>query len=126
MRCTNDERRTPKTQIRPIGAAIHLAPKYQRIAWANGNRRAALNPGVNQAARACARELAIVGLDGAVGMDWDEVLRVAKLPEYRNVNECKALVNEATNELKIEWGYAHDSTNRNRWRRFDITSHIRL
>jgi hypothetical protein len=35
-------------------------------------------------------------------MDWSEVLRVANLPEYRNVSECKALVREVANELKIK------------------------
>ncbi len=35
-------------------------------------------------------------------MDWKEVLRIASLPEYRNVEECKALVCEVANELKIK------------------------
>ena len=47
------------------------------------------------------RELAVVALSGAVEMDWSEVLRVASLPEYRNVEECKALVREVAYELKI-------------------------
>jgi hypothetical protein len=59
-------------------------------------------PGENATARKCARELAVVALSGALQMNWNEVLRVANLPEYRNVNECKALVNEVANELKIE------------------------
>jgi len=59
-------------------------------------------PGENLAARECARELAIVALVGAVNMSWDEVLRVANLPEYRNVNECQTLVNEVAHELKIK------------------------
>ena len=59
-------------------------------------------PGENPTARECARELAVVALAGAVDMNWDEVLRVANLPEYRNVNECKALVREVAHELKIK------------------------
>jgi hypothetical protein len=59
-------------------------------------------PGENSTARKCARELAVVALAGAVNMNWSEVLRVANLPEYRNVNECKALVNEVAHELKIK------------------------
>lgn len=59
-------------------------------------------PGKNPAARECARELAVVALVGAVNMNWSEILRVANLPEYRNVNECKALVNEVAHELKIK------------------------
>jgi len=58
-------------------------------------------PGENLAARECARELASVALGGAMNVDWTEVLRVANLPEYRNVKECIALVNEVADELKI-------------------------
>jgi len=44
----------------------------------------------------------VVTLGGAVSMDWKEVLRVAGLAEYRNVEECKALVREVADELKIK------------------------
>ena len=33
-------------------------------------------------------------------MDWNEVLRVANRPEYRNVEQCKALVREVANDSK--------------------------
>ncbi len=59
-------------------------------------------PEKNPAARECARELAVVALAGAVNIDWSEVLRIANLPEYRNLEECKALVCEVANELKIK------------------------
>jgi hypothetical protein len=65
-------------------------------------------PGENLAARECARELASVALAGAINMNWAEVLRVANLPEYRNVNECKALVREVANELKIRHPFDTD------------------
>jgi len=65
-------------------------------------------PGENLTARECARELAIVALAGAVNMNWSEVLRVANLPEYRNVNECKALVNGVAHELKIKSPFDSD------------------
>jgi hypothetical protein len=58
-------------------------------------------PGENPTARKCARALAVVGLAGAVKINWSEVLRIANLPEYRNVNPCKVLVDEVANELKI-------------------------
>jgi hypothetical protein len=58
--------------------------------------------GESQTARKCARELAIVALAGAVNMDWNEVLRVANRPEYRNVEQCKLLVREVANELKTK------------------------
>jgi hypothetical protein len=65
-------------------------------------------PEKNQAARECARELVVVALVGAVNMDWNEVLRVANLPEYRNFVMCKALVREVANELKIESPFNSD------------------
>ena len=59
-------------------------------------------PGPNATARACARELAVVALSGAVTMDWGEILRVANLPEYRNFQECQTLVREVADELKLK------------------------
>jgi len=59
-------------------------------------------------ARECARELAVVALPGAVKMDWKEVLRIANLPEYRNLAQCRALVSEVANELKIESPFDSD------------------
>jgi hypothetical protein len=53
-------------------------------------------------ARRCAKVLAAVSLRGQLGMDWQEVRRLACRPEYRILPECKALVREAANELKIK------------------------
>ena len=65
-------------------------------------------PEKNQAARECARELVVVALAGAVKMDWKEVLRIANLPEYRNLAQCKSLVNEVASELKIDSPFDSD------------------
>lgn len=65
-------------------------------------------PQENAPARQCARELAAVALTGAVRMDWGEVLRVAGLPEYRNVSECKSLVHEVADELKVKYPFDTD------------------
>jgi hypothetical protein len=59
-------------------------------------------PEKDQAAQECARQLVAVALVGAINMDWNEVLRVANLPEYRNVQRCKLLVNEVANEFKTK------------------------
>jgi hypothetical protein len=59
-------------------------------------------PGPTPEARACARELAASALAGTITMNWNEVLRVAGLSEYRNVEECKGLVCEVANELKVK------------------------
>jgi hypothetical protein len=48
----------------------------------------------------CARKLAAVAISGQVEMDWEEVLRLARLPEYRIVSE----VNEAVNQIAHELG----------------------
>jgi hypothetical protein len=65
-------------------------------------------PGKNPMALNCARELIVVALGGAMHMDWSEVLRVANLPEYRNVKECKALVRKVANELKVKSPFDSD------------------
>lgn len=59
-------------------------------------------PQEEPSARACARALAVMALGGALEMDWDEVLRVASLPEYRNVDQCQKLIGEVANELQIK------------------------
>ena len=59
-------------------------------------------PERNPAARDCAKKLAAVALGSAMDINWNEVRRVANLPEYRNVSECAALVREVANELKIK------------------------
>jgi hypothetical protein len=58
-------------------------------------------PQKNSAARDCARTLAGVALRGQIEMNWPEVRRIAQRPEYRNMAECEALVNEVADELKI-------------------------
>lgn len=50
-------------------------------------------------ARDCARKLAAVALGGALEFDWKELERLASRPEYRILDECKALVDEVANEL---------------------------
>jgi hypothetical protein len=65
-------------------------------------------PEKNPTALRCARELIVVALTGAVLMDWSEVLRVANLPEYRNVKECQALVRKVANELKLKSPFDSD------------------
>ena len=53
-------------------------------------------------ARECAKMLAAVALNGQVGMDWQEVRRLAGRPEYRILPECEALMREVANELKTK------------------------
>jgi hypothetical protein len=53
-------------------------------------------------ARDCARKLAAVALGGALEFDWQELRRLAGRPEYRILEECKALTREVANELKTQ------------------------
>jgi hypothetical protein len=91
--------RTPFRRIEaPYGSILVMKPEdllVERVFMT-------FNLGESQTAWKCARELAIVALAGAVNMDWNEVLRVANRPEYRNVEQCKALVREVANELKTK------------------------
>ncbi|MBI5772600.1 MAG: hypothetical protein HZA89_02520 [Verrucomicrobia bacterium] len=58
--------------------------------------------GESQTARDCAKKLISVILTEGVAVNWDEVRRLANLPEYRNLSECVKLVNEVADELKIK------------------------
>ena len=49
-----------------------------------------------------AKVLVSVALCNQIEMSWDEVRRLANLPEYRNLLECKKLVKEVADELKIK------------------------
>jgi hypothetical protein len=59
-------------------------------------------PETNPTARDCAKKFIAVILDGGVAVNWDEVRRLANLPEYRNISECVKLVKEVADELQIE------------------------
>jgi hypothetical protein len=62
----------------------------------------AIYPQPHPPARHCAKILAAVALKGQLGMDWEEVRRLAARPEYGLLPECRALVRESANELKIK------------------------
>lgn len=58
-------------------------------------------PHVYPPARGSARKLAAVALAGSVEMNWNEVARIAGLPAYGNLSECRRLVGEVAGELGI-------------------------
>jgi len=90
--------RTPYRRVEgPYGTVLVMKPEdllVERVLVST-------YPEPNASARACARELAVVALSGDVPMNWDELRRVANLPEYRNLAECQALVREVAHELKV-------------------------
>jgi hypothetical protein len=58
--------------------------------------------GESQTAHDCAKKLTAMILDGVIPVNWDEVRRLANLPEYRNLAQCVQLVKEVADELKIK------------------------
>ena len=58
--------------------------------------------GESQTARDCAKKFISVILTGGMAVNWDEVRRLANLPEYRNLPQCVELVQEVADELKIK------------------------
>jgi hypothetical protein len=91
--------RTPYRRIEgPYGAFLVMKPEdllVERVL-------VSVYPGENQAARDCAEKFIAVVLGGVIEVDWDEVRRLANLPEYRNLPECVKLVKEVADELKIK------------------------
>ena len=91
--------RTPYRKLEgPYGNVIVMKPEdllVERVL-------VSVYPEPNPVARDCAKKLVAVALGGAMDMDWSEVRRVANLPEYKNVSDCAALVQEVANELKIK------------------------
>jgi len=59
-------------------------------------------PGENQTARDCAKKFIAVILGGDMAVNWDEVRRLANLPEYRNFPQCVKLVKEVADEFKVK------------------------
>jgi hypothetical protein len=59
-------------------------------------------PHLHPPARECARKLAAVALDGTLEMNWREVARIASLPAYGNLAECRDMVGEIACELEIK------------------------
>ena len=90
--------RTPHRQLTgPYGRVLIMKPEdllVERVL-------VSVYPEPDEKARACAKTLIAVVLRRQVELNWEEVKRVANLPEYRNLAECEALVHEVAGELKI-------------------------
>jgi hypothetical protein len=91
--------RTPFRRVRaPYGDVLLMKPEdllVERVL-------VSVYPGENKTARDCAKVMTSAALRKEIEMDWDEVRRVANLPEYRNFAECVKLVKEVADELKIK------------------------
>jgi hypothetical protein len=91
--------RTPFRRVEaPYGRVLVMKPEdllVERVL-------VSVYPEKNPAARDCVKKFLAVILGGGIAVDWDEVRRVAKLPEYRNLSECETLVQEVADELEIK------------------------
>ena len=91
--------RTPFRRVEaPYGSFLLMKPEdllVERVL-------VSVYPGENQAARDCAKKFIAVILGGVIAVDWNEVRRLANLPDYRNLPECAKLVQAVADELKIK------------------------
>lgn len=91
--------RTPYRRVQaPYGDVLIMKPEdllVERVL-------VSVYPGENKAARECAKKFIAMILADVVPVDWNEVRRLANLREYRNLSECKTLVQEVADELKLE------------------------
>ena len=91
--------RTPFRRVEaPYGSILLMKPEdllVERVL-------ASFYSGENKTARNCAKKIIGVILGGVIAVDWNEVRRLANLPEYRNLQECAELVKEVADELKIK------------------------
>ena len=91
--------RTPYRRVEgPYGSVLVMKPEdllVERVL-------VSVYPQKNPTVRECAKKFLAVILGGGIAVNWDEVRRVANLPEYRNLLECEALVKQVANELKIK------------------------
>lgn len=91
--------RTPYRRVQaPYGEVLVMKPEdllVERVLVSE-------YPEKNPVARDCGKKFVAVILGGGVAVDWTEVCRLANLPEYRNLQECKKLVKEVADELKIK------------------------
>lgn len=96
------EARTPVRQVQaPFGPVNLLDPEellVERILIS-------IYPTPNASAGACARELLMVALGGAVQMDWAEIRRLAESADYKVFDEVQRLVREVCRELKVPSPY---------------------
>lgn len=58
-------------------------------------------PSTSKGASSCVRSLVIAALKNKLSMDWQEVLRLAALPEYKVRQECEAMVRQVADELNL-------------------------
>lgn len=94
--------RTINTKLGPVAVAAAEDLLVERILV--GKYPAAYPPALD-----CARKLIAAGLSGELEIDWNEVLRIAKLPAYKNEAEVRELINSQAKALAYRSPYHPDA-----------------
>lgn len=91
-----NEAKTPcREVVTPLGPVVIMPPELvvvERVLSAYYPRESSDN-------KAVARTIIAVGLSDRLSIDWDEVNRVAQLPDFRIAEEVKALKKEVSDEF---------------------------
>ncbi len=58
-------------------------------------------PCTSDGTSSCVRSLVAAALNNKLAIDWQEVLRLASLPEYKIRTECVSMIREVANELGV-------------------------
>ncbi|MGC8744855.1 MAG: hypothetical protein ACP5T0_13345 [Verrucomicrobiia bacterium] len=58
-------------------------------------------PTTSQGASSCVRGLVAAALKNKLSMDWQEVLRLSSLPEYKVKQECESMIRQVAKELNL-------------------------
>jgi hypothetical protein len=96
------EARTPVRQLQaPFGMLNLIDPEELLVERVP----VSVYPSANATARACARELAVVALTGALEVDWAEIRRLAESSDYQVFDEVQRLVQEVSGGLKVSSPY---------------------
>jgi hypothetical protein len=90
--------RTINTQLGPVAVAAAEDLLVERVLVAK-------YPGPYPPALECARKLIAAGLSGETQIDWNEALRIAKLPAYGNESDVRQLVDAESKALAYRSPY---------------------
>ena len=91
--------RTPLRKLKGAYGIIHIVQPEELLVE---RVLVSVYPQAYVPARECAKKMLAVALGGAMDLDWKEVSRLASRAEYGILPECKALLREVANELKIK------------------------
>ncbi len=90
--------RTPFKQIKaPYGDVLVMKPEdllVERIL-------VSVFPSANDGSSSSVRSIIVAALNNNLAIDWQEVLRLASLPEYNIRNECESIIKDIANQLGL-------------------------